>query len=67
MGSGSASIAINFLVISALGASGGNIHYSVEVLGVTIVVKGNYISSNSQSGFEINGGTSTIVQKKNYF
>jgi len=60
--SGSATISNNLLGVNALGANSGNIDSGVEIIGGTVVIDGNYISTNTNQGIWVNGGTSSMIQ-----
>ena len=60
--SGAGTISNNLLGVNATGSNAGNIDYGVEISGGTVIVDGNFISSNTDFGIRINGGTSTIIQ-----
>ncbi len=60
--SGSVAVLNNLLGVNAQGSNTGNIDYGVEITGGSMVVNGNYITTNTDAGILINGGTSTIIQ-----
>ncbi len=60
--SGNANVFNNLLGVNALGTGSGNIDSGVEIIGGSVLIDGNYISNNTDSGVLINGGISTIVQ-----
>ena len=62
MNSGSATIQSNLLGVNALGVNAGNIAYGVEMTGGTVVVDGNFISTNTDAGILVNGGSTTTIQ-----
>lgn len=59
---GSVTISNNLLGVNALGANAGNIGNGVEITDGIVVVDGNYIATNTDTGILINGGTSTTIQ-----
>ncbi len=59
---GSATITNTLIGVNALGVSGGNKDYGIEILGGTAIIDGTYIATNTDAGILINGGTSTTIQ-----
>ncbi|NKI33435.1 beta strand repeat-containing protein [Croceivirga thetidis] len=64
---GSATISSNLLGVDASGVNGGNIDFALENLGGNVIVDGNYIATNTDSGILINGGSSNIIQNNHIF
>ena len=60
--SGSAAILNNLLGINAVGSNAGNIDYGVEITGGTVSITDNFISTNTDAGVYVDGGTSTLIQ-----
>ena len=60
--SGSATIMSNLLGVNAVGIASGNINTGVRVNGGTAQIDANYISSSTNEGILINGGSSTLIQ-----
>ncbi|WP_405413595.1 Calx-beta domain-containing protein [Maribacter sp. Asnod1-A12] len=59
---GSATISNNLLGVNAIGAASGNIDYGVEQTGGDVEIYSNYISSNTDAGIFVNGGTRSNIQ-----
>lgn len=59
---GSVEIRENLLGTNATGTNAGNIDIAVENLGGNILVDGNYIATNTDTGIFIDAGTSNVVQ-----
>lgn len=60
--SGTVDIQNNLLGVNANGVNAGNIDIAIENLGGNILADSNYIATNTDTGIQINGGTSSIVQ-----
>ncbi|NHF61597.1 sodium:calcium exchanger [Flavobacteriaceae bacterium TP-CH-4] len=59
---GSITISNNLLGVNALGANAGNIDDGVEITDGIVIVDGNYIATNTDTGILVNGGTATTIQ-----
>lgn len=55
-------LAESLIGVNAQGVTSGNINYGVEITGGTLLVDGNYISSATDAGIFVNGGTSATIQ-----
>ncbi|WP_099574336.1 NosD domain-containing protein [Maribacter sp. 4U21] len=62
IGTGSLTKESNLIGVNALGNNAGNIDIGIENQGGNIQAIGNYVSTNSDSGIVLNGGTSSLVQ-----
>ena len=59
---GTASVTNNLIGVNALGVSSGNIDFGVEQTGGEVIITANYISSNTNAGILIDGGTRSTIQ-----
>ena len=59
---GTSTLSNNLIGVNAGGSNAGNIQYGLEVTAGTAVIDGNFISTNTDAGILIDGGTSTTVQ-----
>lgn len=59
---GTATISNNLLGVNALGVASGNIDYGIEQTGGELSALSNYISSNTDAGILIDGGTRSTIQ-----
>lgn len=59
---GTASVTNNLIGVNALGVSSGNIDFGVEQTGGEAIITANYISSNTNAGILIDGGTRSTIQ-----
>ena len=62
LNTGSVTVLENLLGVNGQGNNAGNIDFGVEVLGGTSIIDGNFISTNTDAGILISGGTSSIIQ-----
>ncbi len=59
---GSTTITNTLLGVNASGANAGAIDYGVEVTDGTVTIDSNYISTNTDAGIYVDGGTSSLIQ-----
>ena len=59
---GSATISNSLLGVNAAASNAGNIRYGIEINGGASSVDGNYISTNTDTGILVDGGTLTTIQ-----
>lgn len=59
---GSVDVQDNLLGVNALGANSGNIDIAIENVGGDMLVDGNYIATNTDTGVLISAGSSNIIQ-----
>lgn len=60
--SGSLTVQNSLIGVDASGSNGGNISQGIEINGGSTQANGNFISTNSDAGIWVDGGTSTIIQ-----
>ena len=58
---GSATISNNLLGVNATGLGAVNINYGVEQTGGEALISSNYITSNTEAGIYINGGSKSTI------
>ncbi|MDO6855291.1 Calx-beta domain-containing protein [Cellulophaga lytica] len=59
---GQGTVSHSLLGVNAVGANAGNIDYGVEVIGGDATIDSNFITTNSNAGIQIRGGSSVLVQ-----
>ncbi|ADY28352.1 Na-Ca exchanger/integrin-beta4 [Cellulophaga lytica DSM 7489] len=59
---GQGTVSHSLLGVNAVGANAGNIDYGVEVTGGDATIDSNFITTNSNAGIQIRGGSSVLVQ-----
>lgn len=64
---GSAELVMNLLGVNAVGVNAGDVDFGAENLGGSLIVDGNYVATNTESGIRIDGGSSTTIQNNHFF
>lgn len=59
---GEGTVSHSLLGVNAVGVNAGNIDYGVEVTGGDAIIDSNFITTNSDAGIRIRGGSSVLVQ-----
>lgn len=59
---GSVTISNSLLGVNASASNAGNIRFGVEVTGGAATIDGNYISTNTDAGILVDGGTLSLIQ-----
>ena len=63
---GAVTISNSLLGVNAIGNAAGNIDYGVEIKNGVAIIDSNYISSNTDAGIFVDGGTSTTIQNNHF-
>jgi len=63
---GAVTISNSLLGVNAVGSAAGNIDYGVEIKNGATIIDSNYISSNTDAGIFVDGGTSTTIQNNHF-
>ena len=59
---GSLTATANLIGVNAAGNNAGNIKDGIEIRGGAIIIDGNYIATNTDSGIWVQGGSATAIQ-----
>ncbi|MBO0592129.1 right-handed parallel beta-helix repeat-containing protein [Cellulophaga sp. E16_2] len=63
---GAVTISNSLLGVNALGSAAGNIDYGIEIKNGVTIIDSNYISSNTDAGIFVDGGTGTTIQNNHF-